>query len=312
MKHLFVIGNGFDRAHGLCTSYEDFREFLCEEYNVDKEACEVMPDLPEVMTGPKGDFIFDIEEAAAFLVGLISAAEPEGARWSDLEASLGRLDYAEVFDFLPEILDEDGDLDDWKTAYNNEDLGLALQIIVPDIKKFFSKWIDRIQVDKVKPKRDFKGFIDEEDLFLTFNYTETLERAYGVDPGRICHIHGKQGQEIFFGHGRNEDYTDEYMGQYIGAEDALSALDSLLRKDTRRAFKAHQGFFQRVGNGIDAVYSIGFSFGDMDLFYVKEICRRLPDQAVWYLYDYDKDKLPGYQQKIRECGFKGEFGSFHI
>ena len=89
MKHLFVIGNGFDRAHGLCTSYEDFREFLCEEYNVDKEACEVMPDLPEVMTGPKGDLIFDIEEAAAFLVGLISAAEPEGARWSDLEASLG-------------------------------------------------------------------------------------------------------------------------------------------------------------------------------------------------------------------------------
>lgn len=312
MKHLFIIGNGFDGAHGLCTSYEDFREYLCEEYGVDEEACDVIPPPPEVMTGPKGDLIFDREEAAAFLTGLISAAEPEGARWSDLEASLGRLDYAEAFDFLPDYFDEDGDLDDWRTVYSNDELGQNLRIIVPVIREFFSEWIGRIQLNGVRAKKNFKERIDEESLFLTFNYTETLERAYGVSPERICHIHGKRGQEIFFGHGDKEDHTDAYMRRHIGAENALSGLDSLLRKDTKRAFQAHQDFFEKAGDEIDAVYSIGFSYGDVDLFYVKELCRRLSDQAVWYLDDYDEDKLPGYQQKIRESGFKGAFASFHI
>ena len=31
MSTLFVIGNGFDRAHGLKTSYWDFRKYL-EKY----------------------------------------------------------------------------------------------------------------------------------------------------------------------------------------------------------------------------------------------------------------------------------------
>ena len=32
MKKLFIIGNGFDRAHGLRTGYEDFHKYLKETY----------------------------------------------------------------------------------------------------------------------------------------------------------------------------------------------------------------------------------------------------------------------------------------
>lgn len=32
MKTLYIIGNGFDIAHGLNTSYWNFREFLAENY----------------------------------------------------------------------------------------------------------------------------------------------------------------------------------------------------------------------------------------------------------------------------------------
>lgn len=28
MKRLFIIGNGFDLAHGIHSSYEDFRKYL--------------------------------------------------------------------------------------------------------------------------------------------------------------------------------------------------------------------------------------------------------------------------------------------
>lgn len=101
MKKLFIIGNGFDIAHGLHTSYEDFRQFLCEQY-IDNEECDMIFSILEVCIGPKGDLICDEAEVAAFLVNIISAAEPNGECWSEVESSLGKLDYSEVFDFLPD------------------------------------------------------------------------------------------------------------------------------------------------------------------------------------------------------------------
>ena len=32
MSKLFIIGNGFDRAHCWATSYDDFRKYLCKTY----------------------------------------------------------------------------------------------------------------------------------------------------------------------------------------------------------------------------------------------------------------------------------------
>lgn len=37
MSRLFVIGNGFDRAPGLKTSYEDLHDFLRSQYDVTDE-----------------------------------------------------------------------------------------------------------------------------------------------------------------------------------------------------------------------------------------------------------------------------------
>ena len=32
MSSLFIIGNGFDIAHGIPTKYRDFREFIIKSY----------------------------------------------------------------------------------------------------------------------------------------------------------------------------------------------------------------------------------------------------------------------------------------
>lgn len=312
MKKLFIIGNGFDATHGLHTSYEDFRRFLCEQYVIDEEENDIILTIPEVGIGPKGDFICDEGEAAAFLVKLISAAEPNDECWSELESSLGKLDYSEAFDLLPDEFDEDGDLDDWKTVYNNKDMASTLMTVVPYIKDFFVEWINLIELCDVETKSRFQDLIGESDLFLTFNYTETLEQCYAVKQENVCHIHGKQGQEIFFGHGNYEDYTDEYMRHYIGAEYTLNELNIFLRKDTNVALKDHICFFKEIDQTFEAIYTIGFSFGDVDLIYIKEICKNLSDKVVWYLNDYDPSKLPVYQNKIKQCGFKGTFDTFNI
>lgn len=51
MKNLFIIGNGFDLAHNLKTSYEDFHKYLKNKY---PQANEEKFIQPEVITMPDG------------------------------------------------------------------------------------------------------------------------------------------------------------------------------------------------------------------------------------------------------------------
>lgn len=44
---------------------------------------------------------------------------------------------------------------------------------------------------------------DRESIFLTFNYTDTLESVYCIDPDNIKHIHGyvkNKNEELVIGH----------------------------------------------------------------------------------------------------------------
>lgn len=108
-------------------------------------------------------------------------------------------------------------------------------------------------------------------MFLSFNYTSTLEEIYNV--GSICHIHGIQNSDIFFGHGNDEDYTEYYLSHYIGAEDELRELDVRLRKDTAKAIQVNKPFFELMQDRVKNIYSYGFSFSDVDLPYIQEICK---------------------------------------
>lgn len=97
-----------------------------------------------------------------------------------------------------------------------------------------------------KAKIDFLKLIDEQDLFLTFNYTDTLEKIYKVSKDRICYIHGKQNEEIYFGHGNTDDKTDYYMENYIESENGLVEIHEQLRKKTKIALKNKIHFFENL------------------------------------------------------------------
>ena len=311
-KKLFIIGNGFDRAHNMNTLYKHFRQYLRDTYLSHNGVLKVLNYVPFVSLGAKGEDIFDVEDVAQFLEYLISQVEPKGHDWSDVETSLGNLDYGEVFDLLPEQYDVDGDEDYWAIAYNNEAMAYNLRDIVVYIKMFFEEWIDEIELNKDSKKQSFENLLDGKTMFLTFNYTETLEEIYQVPRENICHIHGKQGEEIYFGHGDSRDYTEEYMSKYIGSENALTELDGLLKKDTEQALKKSKKFFDKIDGTIDEIYSIGFSYSDVDLVYIKEICSRISDNVIWYINDFDPEKTIEYIEKIRECGFDGMVRSFNL
>ena len=53
------------------------------------------------------------------------------------------------------------------------------------------------------------------------------------------------------------------------------------------------------------VYSFGFSFSKADIPYIEYICKRLPNNCVWYLNKYDLNEYLKHKQIIKSCGFKG-------
>lgn len=311
MKKLFIIGNGFDVDHNLHTRYSDFQKYLIESY---PEASDEQLVVPSSFTMPDGDERYDDDAVVGFLLRIITDSEGTGEDWKDLENTLGNLDFSYCFDSYgyEEDDDDDGDGEEWHRIYNNEDISLNILESVKMIKEYFSDWAQTIDISSAQPKDDFSKLIDaDNDLFLTLNYTETLQRLYKAK--HVFHIHGKQGGEIVFGHGNDTDYYDTYSEHYLGAENNLCSLQSALRKDTKGIISRNKHFFKMLDT-VDSIYSYGFSFSDVDMDYVKEICRVTDTSImVWYFNDYDDEKkINIFKEKIRNCGYKGKFDTFTI
>ena len=69
-------------------------------------------------------------------------------------------------------------------------------------------------------------------IFLTFNYTETLEVLYGIPEENVCHIHGKRGGETESFSRTCEKKRPRQFQVHIGADHILQEIDMQLKKDT--------------------------------------------------------------------------------
>ncbi len=305
MKNLFIIGNGFDLSHGMKTSYEDFHEYLKSEY---PEATESKPILPQCNINPDGSVDCSDIESISLLLYVINEIESKYGEWKNFEESLGYLDFGAIFDYLPYRDDS------WKEMYDNTDLADSISIAIKKISIFFNNWIDTININKsIQIKKDFVKLINKKcDVFLNFNYTQTLEKLYLIN--NVCHIHGKQGEILVFGHGNNDSSYNYNLVHYTGAEDILEHTHNYLKKDTNKAIKDNKDFFYEHLISIDNIYSYGFSFAKVDEIYIKEICNILSTENItWYLNDYENiDKRKSFIETIRKCGFKGKFETYNI
>lgn len=156
----------------------------------------------------------------------------------------------------------------------------------------------------------------EVNYFFTFNYTQTLERVYGVSESNICHIHGVAMKDsknsnnvdlgdLIFGHGREVFDTD--------VTNPTSTAYNINKKPVTQCIVNNRLFFEKL-KGVKNIYSYGFSFGDVDMPYVSKICSSIGDTSnvMWYLNDFDPEEHEIFKRKIMASGFKGLFDTFHI
>lgn len=312
MTNLYIIGNGFDLAHKMKTSYCDFRNFLLEQGVLDNKdySDDMFRDIPQCSIGKDGEDIFnDTEVIKTIMMGI---DDIEHNLWKNIETSLGQINYSS---YLQTYGLYDGE--EINQEYiRNEDNAINLRKAIRQVHNYFYDWLETIKPAQ-EPLEDFEKIIDKQnDLFLSFNYTNTLEEIYKTK--KVCHIHGLIGDEkIYLGHNCDEFDEEYYDLHYFGSKDELKELHEDLRKNIQEAFSNNKDFFETIVKvalqGNFNIYSFGFSYSEVDEFYLREIFRNIDTSKIClYMNDYKYDNIEEFKQTAIKCGFKGKFSTFHV
>lgn len=302
--NLFIIGNGFDIAHGLKTRYTDFAKYL-KINNIDlyDRICTIYGNL------------FNEE----FL-------------WKSFEKTMEFIDEDFIrinTDFNLEYMDEyDDELKSMvETKIQNNLIETAQSLF-----NYFKKWVSSIQTKRIKRLTSrIKGFDEDEeneDLFLTFNYNFLLEESYNVDNSQICHIHNSIGDELILGHGNKlkleefenelnrldekrydedgeENYeTIEELEERLSCEENLKYYE-ITYKDTESIIVSHKEFFQGLTK-VENIYVIGHSLGAVDLPYFEEILKNISSETKWFIYYYSNKEKEIFQKVTEKLNIKPE------
>lgn len=312
MTKLFIIGNGFDLAHGMKTNYKDFRQFLIDEYLHGEYDPNAFYDIPYTTTMPDGDEEYCDEDVVKCILKLLDGVI--GTNWEDVESYLNDLPYSEFLDSYDLYNKEDDDFIS-KDYSRNQNNSSNLCGGTKRINYYFREWVETIKIAK-KGNKKFKKLIDpKKDFFLNFNYTKTLEVLYKAQ--NVCHIHGTLEQELLFGHGDSECPYEKYEQHWFGSQENLRDLFFSLQKNTQKAFWDNQEFFIKLQKASMesplSIYSFGFSFSEVDQYYLSKICEIIDTTSVcFYMNNYDDDKKrQGFSEVLYECGFKGSIDEFY-
>ena len=273
---LFVIGNGFDIAHGVKSSYYAFRDTL----------------------GKNNKLRVALEEYLKV-----------DNLWADFENALAHLNAGKMLNRLDDYLDVNGAYDKDASA---SDFFIAVDeaiapayTIVNDLPRRLRMWIESLSVKT--DERPYASLIKDAKV-LNFNYTEFIEQLYGVSESNVCYIHGCRRKKKFhpkdkliIGHAPVEefdfdddfDYSPRYKNNahkrymlesaYETAFTNLNYYDEDTTKRCDEIIKSHEDFFASLSK-IKTVVVIGHSLSRVDQFYFREIIRRNddPEAIQWY------------------------------
>ena len=265
---LFIIGNGFDLAHDIKSKYWHFGEYLQEHY----------------------PYFYDC---------LMAAINYDDGIWSDFEGELpscGSSMEDQGLQLAQERLDE---LD--YDPMNDEGIGFWVSqqlVFINELPEVLRAWIESVDIHK--PKAYVEDLFSAEDLFVTFNYTNTLEKIYGIPSENILHIHGNVANPddvLIMGHGDNLQiqYAEKNYNKAVSefADCAASVYECVLNflektyKYTGQIISENIDFLDEL-HKVDEIVIIGCSLSKIDYPYFKYI-KELGD-FEWTVIYYNSSK----------------------
>ena len=282
-RNLFVIGNGFDIWQGMQTSYKYFAKF----YNNNKLRIAKELGLEPLQISERKGKYYEITHFDLFY-GIISGGgsklDEKDIFWSDFESALAYLDIDNINLYYGK---EDSDL---------EDMRIGIDQAYKLIRRCFIEWNKTFEVPAGKAQ-----YLLNNSYFINFNYTDTLQRRFGVSPKKIYYPHGRITDEesIVFGHDSRERPVDTQYASYLGnryiGEMQLNNLLYMTDKKVRLHIADmmltmfEYGFrWERIKN----VYILGHSMGKVDIKYFERLTKETAFTAVWHVTCFDPNEKP--------------------
>ncbi|MCF0257140.1 MAG: bacteriophage abortive infection AbiH family protein [Bacteroides heparinolyticus] len=254
-KDLFIIGNGFDQAHHLPTSYSDFRSFL-EKNKHGKQ-----------------------------IQALESIYNEDHQLWSQFEKSLANPNIQNLLKFTDHYFNEIEKKRVIKTRAIVDDYSIAIENAFDSLRDeivfMFNEWIRSIDIDKVNNLFS----LPKDALFLSFNYTHLLEKIYHINSSQILHIHGycDENSTVIFGYeDKNSVIVDDSLSEFQKNE--LTNYMNVFHKDTSKILSSNPSFFSFLKGQIDNIFVLGHSL-DIDHLYFNYLHQIAPD-AHWHISIY--------------------------
>lgn len=214
---LFIIGNGFDLAHKLKTSPDVFYRFA-------------------------GDFY--IREAGASLQSQFDYCAID---WNDFEKSLAEIDLSalteDYYEWPDYTSDHESDRDDtilhMESYLSSISTGIAwcLERMIDEADNTVERLCASSASNYSAPISGFPlGFLGQNDLVVTFNYTSTIEDLYHVPKGvEVLHVHGcrRHCDDLVVGYGEPLDTTTREIRAILSesSADAFADGDSFVDRD---------------------------------------------------------------------------------
>lgn len=291
---LFIIGNGFDLAHDLETSYYDFRNYLNEENWTFLSSLESMYGLSE---GAWIDHASDDMIRSVFENGL----------WREFENNLSNIDETILYNGQDmELGLEGGDIgvEDtldyyWENQYE----------FIRELNEYLINWVEQIDISDIDKRTDF--IIERnDDKFITFNYTLVLEEIYNINKENVLHIHGsidENDDSPIIGHGDKEKVNEMreiareakecFNEKKYSIYNAVANYCERTLKDVDEFLLMNRSFFNNL-NEVDEIYVIGHSLGDVDMPYFNEILRNVGDNTRWYVHYHRAEDEENYRETL--------------
>lgn len=249
MNVLYILGNGFDKAQGMKTSYPEFYEYLKT-----KEGSSLLEKMKEAITSDKVLWS-DMEWALGEYTSKVETAEDMDSLHAELSQHLQKYLTTEDKQFRP--------IDMMKNKFHSDFIRPESYLSEVDIANY-----DNI----IKPIINARG-ASKSIHVMTLNYTNTIEKLLGLNNNEtsktlnargdalrdICHIHGRLGDTIIIGVDNEEQIRNTEFRQTDDIKDFL------IKKEANLAMKnlRHSRCEQYVKNA-NLIVLMGVSWGETD------------------------------------------------
>ena len=293
---LFIIGNGFDLHHDLKTSFADYRRFLTEKH-------------PKTLES--------IQNSRYFEGCALDVFNEQDPFWTNVEQNL-KFNYdlmlEETVDgYYPPDLLEKSDARWHRAEFDAEEKVKKFDFSFT--KKALVQWILSIDILTFNQTKKFSFEVD--DYFITFNYTETLEKIYGIFFSHIFHIHGciSNSNSLQFGNPDQipEKILKKFEKDYGGmefheatikpAEEKYLIIAKAMSKDLNANIPELQRFLRN--KKFEAVSIMGHSFMGVDSPYYEKVLIPMYSEINWNIFAHSSTDIKNANAFFAKHRIKG-------